>query len=263
MFKTKKVLAFLLASAMMCTAFTACGESGTEESSKAESSAEESSEEESSVEESDGEASGENDESSAAGQKVVETNFEEAVVPQAGDAYLSMADGQWWLQYTGSDTDYLTYDAGVVPITGNGDYTVSVTVDTDAIRYDTTGDINGELIANGTAFMAVQIMDGADATPNAVIDVTAVKVDGTEIPLTKKSFTNTEETEINGEKHNNIRSNIFNEWVPDDSLPGDARSAEGNIADLANKSDYSATILDPTAIGDWTTIEVNFTVSGM
>ncbi|WP_295218752.1 hypothetical protein [Ruminococcus sp.] len=258
MLKTKKILAFLLASAMMCAAFTACdeSESGSESSSKAESSAEESSEEESSEEESAAEES-------SAPQQVQTGDFEEAVVPQSGDAYLSMADGQWWLQYTGSDADYLTYDAGVVPITGNGDYTVSVTVDTNSIRYDATGDVNGELIANGTAFMAVQIMDGADATPNAVIDVTAVKVDGTEIPLTKKSFTNTEETEIDGTKHNNIRSNIFNEWVPDDSLPGDARSAEGNIADLANKADYSATILDPSAIGDWTTIEVNFTVSGM
>lgn len=257
MLKTKKILAFLLASAMMCAAFTACGdsESSSESSNGAESSAEESSEEESSEESAA--------EESSAPQQVQVGDFEEAVVPQSGDAYLSMADGQWWLQYTGSDTDYLTYDAGVVPITGNGDYTVSVTVDTNAVRYDATGDINGELIANGTAFMAVQIMDGADATPNAIIDVTAVKVDGTEIPLTKKSFTNTEETEINGTKHNNIRSNIFNEWVPDDGLPGDARSAEGNIADLANKADYSATILDPSAIGDWTTIEVNFTISGM
>lgn len=257
MLKTKKILAFLLASAMMCAAFTACGdsESSSESSNGAESSAEESSEEESSEESAA--------EESSAPQQVQVGDFEEAVVPQSGDAYLSMTDGQWWLQYTGSDTDYLTYDAGVVPITGNGDYTVSVTVDTNAVRYDATGDINGELIANGTAFMAVQIMDGADATPNAIIDVTAVKVDGTEIPLTKKSFTNTEETEINGTKHNNIRSNIFNEWVPDDGLPGDARSAEGNIADLANKADYSATILDPSAIGDWTTIEVNFTISGM
>lgn len=260
MLKTKKILAFLLASAMMCGAFTACGESSSESSSEAESSVEESSEEESSEEES---SEAGDEESSVAGQQVQTGDFEEAVVPQAGEAYLSMADGQWWLQYTGSDTDYLCYDAGVAPITGNGDYTVSVTIDTNAARYDTTGDINGELIANGTSFMAVQIMDGADATPNAVIDITSVKVDGTEIPLTKKSFTNTEETEIDGTKHNNVRSNIFNEWVPDDSLPGDARSAEGNIADLANKADYSATILDPTAIGDWNTIEVNFTVSGM
>ena len=51
MMKTKKLLAFLLASAMMCTAFTACGDkedSSKEESSAAETTAEESSEEETS-----------------------------------------------------------------------------------------------------------------------------------------------------------------------------------------------------------------------
>lgn len=261
MLKTKKILAFMLASAMMCTAFTACGDAeSSDSSSKEESSAEESSEE-SSEEESSEEASA--DESSVAGQQVVAGDFEEPVVPQSGEAYLSMTDGQWWLQYTGCDTDYLTYGAGVAPITGNGDYSVSVTVDTDALRYDATGSADGELIANGTAFMAVQIMDGAEATPNAVISVTGVKVDDTDIALTKKSYTNTEETEINGEKHNNLRSNIFNEWVSDDALPEDARSAEGNIAELANKADYSATVIDPTTIGDWTTITVNFTVSGM
>ncbi len=255
--KTKKILAFMLACAMMCTAFTACGDAKkADSSSKEESSTEESSEEASSEE-----ASAE--ESSAVEEPVVAGDFEEPVVPQSGEAYLSMTDGQWWLQYTGCDTDYLTYGAGVAPITGNGDYTVSVTVDTDALRYDATGSVDGELVANGTAFMAVQIMDGADATPNAVISVTGVKVDDTDIALTKKSYTNTEEAEINGVKHNNIRSNIFNEWVSDDALPEDAKSAEGNIAELANKADYSATVIDPTTIGDWTTISVNFTVSGM
>lgn len=261
MAKTKKILAFLLAAMMMSAAFTACGDS--EESSDS-SSKEESSEEESSDESSEDSSSDEASETSAA--QVPASDFEEAVVPQAGDAYLSMVDGQWWLQYTGSDTDYLCYDAGVVPITGNGSYTVSVTCDTDAARYDTTGDINGELVASGTQFMAVQIMDGAEATPNAVIEVTSVKVDGTEIPLTKKSYTNTEDTEINEVTHTNIRSNIYNQWVSDDKIGtevSDARSAEGNIADLADKSAYSATILDPSAIGEWSTVEVTFNITGM
>ena len=46
-------------------------------------------------------------------------------------------------------------------------------------------------------------------------------------------------------------------------MPSDFRSTESNIFHLANKSDYSATILDPSAIGDWTTIEVTFNVTGM
>lgn len=258
MAKTKKVLAFLLAAMMMSAAFTACGDSedsSKESSSKAESS-EESSEEESS------ETSDEASDAESTPQQVPQGDFEEAVAVKSGEAYLSMVDSQWRLQYTGSDSDYLCYDAGVVPITGNGEYTVSVTCDTDAARFNTTGDVNGDLVASGTAFMAVQIMDGATATPNAVIEVTSVKTDGTEVPLTKKSYTNTEETEINGEKHNNIRSNIYNQWASDDKI-ADARSAEGNISDLADKSAYSATILDPSAIGDWKTVEVTFNITGM
>lgn len=266
MAKTKKVLAFLLAAMMMSAAFTACGDS--EDSSKESSSKAESSEEsvEESSEEESSETSDEASDEESTPQQVPQGDFEEAVAAQSGEAYLSMVDSQWWLQYTGSDMDYLCYDAGVVPITGNGEYTVSVTCDTDAARYDTTGDVNGDLVASGTAFMAVQIMDGATATPNAVIEVTSVKIDGTEIPLTKKSYTNTEETEINGEKHNNIRSNIYNQWVSDDKIGTeitDARSAEGNISDLADKSAYSATILDPSAIGDWKTVEVTFNITGM
>lgn len=249
MAKTKKVLAFLLAAMMMSAAFTACGDSedgSKESSSKAESS----------------ETSDEASDAESTPQQVPQGDFEEAVAVKSGEAYLSMVDSQWRLQYTGSDSDYLCYDAGVVPITGNGEYTVSVTCDTDAARFDTTGDVNGDLVASGTAFMAVQIMDGATATPNAVIEVTSVKIDGTEVPLTKKSYTNTEETEINGEKHNNIRSNIYNQWASDDKI-ADARSAEGNISDLADKSAYSATILDPSAIGDWKTVEVTFNITGM
>lgn len=267
MMKMKKLLAFLLASGMMCAAFTACGDDDS--SSETESSVtEESSEaEESSVteESSDAEASSDADasENESSVRQVQTQEFEEAVVPQSGDAYLSVVDGQWWLQYFGNDTDYLTYDAGVVPITGNGDYTVSVTCDTDAIRYDTTGDANGELVANGSAFMAVQILDGADVCPNAIITINSVKVDGAEIALTKQSYTNTETAEVGGEEHNNIRANIYNEWVSDDALPDDARSAEGNLSELADTSAYSAQIIDNTQIGDWTTIEVDFTISGM
>ncbi|MCD8219272.1 MAG: hypothetical protein LUC50_02655 [Ruminococcus sp.] len=241
MLKMKKLLAFLLASGMMCTAFTACG--SDEESSE---TAEESSVEESS--EAEEESSEDAEESSV--RQVEMQEFEEAVVPESGDAYLSITDSRWWLQYFGNDTDYLTYDAGVVPITGNGDYTVSVTCNTDAIRYDTTGDANGELIASGSAFMAVQILDGADVCPDAIITINSVVVDGVEIALTKKSYTSTETAEVSGEDHNNIRSNIYNEWVSDDSLPDDARSDEGTLTDLEDFLEYSAMIIDPSEIGE-------------
>ncbi len=251
MLKNKKLLAFLLASAMMCTAFTACSsedEDSTESSTAETTEAAESSDEESS------------DEEESSVKQVEVQEFEEAVVADAGDAYLSIVDGQWWLQYWGSDMDYLTYDAGVVEITGDGTYTVSVTCDTDAIRYDTTGDANGELIANGSEFMAVQIMDGADMFPDAVITIDSVTVDGTDMELTASSYTNAEEAAVDDVTHNNIRANVYNAYVSD--LPDDAKSTEGLLSDLADSSAYSSTIIDNSAIGDWTTIEVTFTVTG-
>lgn len=258
MLKNKKILAFLLASAMMCTAFTACGDDSDEDSSSeavSSEAAEESAEE--SSEETDGE------ESSLA--QVETQEFEEAVVAESGNAYLSMVDSQWWLQYWGSDMDYLTYNAGVVEITGDGSYTVSVTIDTDACRYDTTGDASGELVANGSEFMAVQIMDGADLFPDAIITIDSVVVTGTdgtanEMELTASSYTNTEEADVDDVMHNNIRANVYNAYVSD--LPDDARSTEGLLSDLDDASAYSSTIIDNSAIGDWMTIEVNFTVSG-
>lgn len=258
MSKSKKILALLLASAMVCPVLTACGDDEEEEeTSEEESSEEESSEEESSEDESSEEESSD-DESSV---KQVETqDFEEAVVAESGDAYLSMVDGQWWLQYWGSNMDYLTYDAGVVEITGDGSYTVSVTCDTDAARYDCTGDASGELIANGSEFMAVQIMDGADLFPDAIITIDSVVVDGTEIALTASSYTNTEEAEVDDVTHNNIRANVYNAYVTE--IPDDARSTEGYLSDLSDSSAYSPTIIDNGDIGDWYTIEVNFTVTG-
>ena len=72
----------------------------------------------------------------------------DAVEAAAGDAYLAIADEAWEVQYLGNKdvngSDQLSYDAGVAHISGNGEYTVSVTADTNGFRYDETGDINGD-----------------------------------------------------------------------------------------------------------------------
>ena len=89
-------------------------------------------------------------------------------------------------------------------------------------------------------------------------------IDGNEVELAKKSYTNTED--------GCIRSNIFNSYVEDNALPGDARTADGALfvdGDNTQPSDindgsYSAQIVDESAFNDgWTTVEVNFTVSGL
>lgn len=191
----------------------------------------------------------------------------DAVEAIAGDAYLAIVDEAWEVQYLGNKdvngSDQLSYDAGVAHISGNGDYTVSVTADTNGFRYDETGDINGDYTIKGIGFAAVIIDNAEEVLPNAVITINSVKVDGRELELVKKSYTNTES--------GSVRANIFNEWVSDDGLPTDARSAEGVLFEngdpskptAINDGSYSAQIVDRSEFGEWKNVEVGFTVSGL
>lgn len=191
----------------------------------------------------------------------------DAVDAVSGDAYLAIADESFSVQYLGDKDDHknnqLSYDAGIAHIEGNGDYTVSVTADTNGFRYDTTGDINGEFVVKGLGFAAVIIDDAEKTMPDAVITIKGIKVDGRDIELAKKSYTNTES--------GSVRANIYNEWVSDDGLPADARSAEGalfnngdtNSPTEVNDGSFSAQIVSRDDFAQWKNVEVSFTVSGM
>ena len=191
----------------------------------------------------------------------------DAVEAVSGDAYLAITDESWEVQYLGNKdvngSEQLSYEAGVAHITGNGDYTVSVTADTNGFRYDETGDINGDYTIKGIGFAAVIIDNAEEVLPNAIITINSVKVDGRELELKKKSYTNTES--------GSIRANIFNEWVSDDCLPADARTAEGalftnydvNTPSDINNGSYSAQIIDREEFSSWKNVEVGFTVSGL
>lgn len=192
-------------------------------------------------------------------------NFDEAVGVQAGDAYLAVVDSNWDKQYLGGtdEKNQLCYKAGVVHIDGNGDYKVSVTANSTAFQYLASGDPNGSYKVNGIGFAAVIIHDAESLLPNAIITVKNVKVDGRDIELKKKNYTNTEAEAV--------RTNIFNEWVSDEFLPADARAAEGglyvnfdtNSPSEINDGSYSAQIVDPAEFKDWTDIEVDFSISGL
>lgn len=177
--------------------------------------------------------------------------FEKAVVAESGDAILAMVDEQWYVQYWGKDTDLLTYDAGVEKITGDGDYTVSVNAGTKGCLYDITGDANGEYTPAGISFVAVKVFDGTTLFPDMSIDITSIKVDGKEITMTAKNYTSSDDGK-------EMRANICNTFV--NSLPEDAHNADGVIA--ADNKDYAPVIIDTKDFKSWTTIEVNFTVSG-
>lgn len=176
---------------------------------------------------------------------------EKAVEAQSGDAYLAIADGQWYVQYWGTDSDLLTYDAGVVPIKKNGKYTVSVNGATNGMLYDITESIDEEFTPSGCSFMAVIVKDGKLLYPDMSIDITSIRINGEEIERTARNYT-TSDDDIE------MIANIYNEWT--DTLPEDAHDSDGAVTDSAS---YSARIVDKDKIGSWTKIEVDFTVSGI
>ncbi len=253
--KMKKYLAALMAMTMMAVAFTACG---------GDTASDTESETDAAVEATTEAPAEEVTNAAVEVTTAAPVELETPVGAESGQAYLSMADAQWWIQYNGKTDDngyMLAYNAGVVDITGNGQYTVSVTADTNGFRYDTTGDPNGEYTPSGCAFSAVIIKDGETLFPGAIITIDSIVIDGTEVEMVAKNYTNFED--------GHVRSNIYNSYVTTPS--GDARSVDGYLFNdydtsspaLADAADYSAQIVDPSVYNSWTTIEVNFTVSGL
>ena len=245
---------------MICGSVVSCGDKSSSSSSSSEAPTEAPTTEAATTE-----AAEEATTEAAVAVAVDDVEFEDAVAAESGDAYLAIVDQQWWIQYWGKNEDLLTYDAGVVPITGNGDYTVSVTADTNGFRFDTTGDASDQSVPSGLGFMAVMIKDGETKFPGAVITVNSVKVDGKELELTGKPYTSSDDGI-------ETRANLYNEWVAPDKLPEDARCADGplytgegdNLTPAANIGEYTPQAVKPDDFNNgWTTVEVNFTISGI
>ncbi len=178
--------------------------------------------------------------------------FEEAIEAQSGDAILYMVDAGWYVTYDGTTNTKMTYGAGVVPITGNGDYTVSVSSDTNGCRYDCTGDVNGELVTGGIDFAAVKVFDGTTLYPNMCIEIKEIRVDGKALTLTAKNYTSSDDGK-------EMRANIYNKWV--NALPEDAHDTEGN--QVTDFETYNPVIVNADDFKSWKTIEVDFTVTGI
>lgn len=172
-----------------------------------------------------------------------------AVAAEDGQAYLYVMDYYWDAEYWGYDDDSLAYKAGVATINGNGQYTVSVTADTDGYRFERTGDVkDASKLPDGLDYLSVCINDYHNAFVNAVIKVDSVKIDGKSVPITGTNFTISDsgyETE----------AVIYCDWYGD--IPTDARVADGDA------SKATAAIIDGADIETWTSIEVTFTVSGL
>lgn len=248
-----KLFAALCASAMILAACTACGGDASSVADSSSSAAET----ESTTEQTTAATA-----ATVATQATEAIEFEKAVVQQPGEAALYITDGQVYVQYWGTDKDYLTYDAGVAKIEGNGQYTVSVNVGTKGAQYDiSNGTATEGYECQGLGFAGIIIKDGETLMPDAIITVDKILIDGKETPLIAKNYTSTED--------GHIRTNINNPYISKPS--GDARSTEGyifkdndvNQPAVDDADQYSPKIIDVDAVKTWTKIEVQFTVSGL
>lgn len=261
----KKLISCLVLSAMICGCFASCGSEESSEAEKDSSSVAETTEAPTEAEtEAEVEATDAPDEESVPQAVVTDVEVEPSIAAESGDAFIYINDGQFWIGYDGTNDNanmtMLTYNAGVVPITGNGDYTASLTTDTVGFRLDTTGDANDDsCVPGGMSFMALIIKDGMTTCPDAVITINEIRLNGEAIPMSAKNYTSSDDGK-------ELRSNIYNGWV--NSLPGDAKSAEGALMDedgnpLDAAAAYSPQIVSPDDFTEWKSVEVDFTISGM
>lgn len=243
MTKTKKLLAATFAAVMALSVCTACSDdsstAGTDSSAADNSAA-------------DGTTTTSTTAATVTTSATEAVEFEEPVVAESGDAFLYIADGQWYVQYDGTADTLMTYDAGVATITGDGDYTVSVNAGTKACQYDITTDPNAGYECAGIVFGAVKVMDGTTLFPNMSIEITEIRVDGVAVELTAKNYTSSDDGK-------EMRANIYNSYVS--SMPEDAHTAAGPVG-TTEFGEYSSMIVDTADFISWTTIEVDFTVTG-
>lgn len=173
--------------------------------------------------------------------------MDSSVEAASGQAYLNVMDYSWEAEYWGYSGESLSFNAGVADITGNGQYTVSVTADTDGYRFATTGDAaDASMLPYMIDYLSVCIVDGPELYPGMTINIDSVVIDGKEYPITGKCYT--------ADAFYETESLIYCEW---EEVPEDARCSDGDI------SSASTMIIDASAIEEWTTIEVKFTVSGI
>ena len=270
---TRKIITCILLTAIVCGSFASCGDKdkkkkskSTSESKTATTAAAETTTENPyvKIEDNNIELIAQEDETASKEEETTEDPnapvFDNAVEAASGDAFLALNCDDFWVQYWGEKADPLSYNAGIATIDGNGQYTVSLTTDTEGFRYAMNKNTEEQASAGGVGLAAVMIKDGAQVCPDAVITIDSITVNGEVIELAKKNYTNIES--------GNVRANIYNEWVSEDSIPKDAKSVDGPLFENGEKTaindgSYAAIIADKDKFANWTNISVTFTVSGL
>lgn len=238
----KKKLAILMSILMLSTMMTACGSKSAEDTASDDTTTTTTTAEETTEAEEE-ETTVADETTEAEEEETTAYVLPEGTVAEDGDAYLAFGDAQWWLQYGGEDMEPLSYGAQVAHIDGEGTYTVSL----DASNEDAVG-MNGVDSIGGCSFCAIVIKNGETLFPNQeyAITVDSIVVDGTEVELTSKNYTNYED--------GNLRSNIFNSYVTE-APTEDVWTADGDISGI------SAQVVPASTFDNFSTLEITFTVS--
>ncbi len=161
-----------------------------------------------------------------------------------GEALIAFAGGDWTAQYWADGAEWASVQETAI-VTGDGSYSVTVTAKATGIDEE-TGD---EYVSDGTtdiAFAALQVVNGETLFPGMVITIDSVELDGNAVALNGTPYTSSDDGVT-------TRVNLFNEWVS--TPPEDARTIDGLAAD-------ATPIALDKACGAWTTMTVNFTVTG-
>ncbi|MDE7234509.1 MAG: LPXTG cell wall anchor domain-containing protein [Ruminiclostridium sp.] len=164
---------------------------------------------------------------------------------------IGVADNDWKVSFWGKagDPEGLTSALQqTAKLDGNGTYTVSIDLSAgytvDGWVDEDTGDLLELTTGNGIAVLGVQIYGDY---PTLGVDVTSLKVDGTEIALSGRSVTNDEDK--------GRRTNLYNQWANYDSSKEDHVTMDPDSATMQ--------MIDPGDIGEWSKLEITFDVYGL
>ena len=176
--------------------------------------------------------------------------FASADAVEEGVFVLGFGDADWKASFWGKaegDTIDSSYET-TAKLEGNGTYTVAVDLSkgytAEGWVDEATGDLLTLTTGNGIGAMGVQIYG---EYPTLGVNITKVVIDGVEQPLTGVSYTNDED--------NGRRTNIYNEWANYDATKEDHITQDPDNA--------SATLIDKSALTEWSKIEVTFEVYGL
>lgn len=169
---------------------------------------------------------------------------------QEGHAYLGFADSEWIVTGWGKGDDKIKIAEieDAPEITGDGTYTIKVDISGGV----DVGDTDPYDVTTGVACMGVnlwgeQFIDSEKELPKFTVTVDSFKADGKDIKITGVPLVNLED--------DGVRFNLYNEW-------GHAKFDEAKTT-CADPDKGTNAVVDISEIGDWSTLEVTFTISGL